>query len=742
MPILVPVQTFDAPEGSVLGVLVGATDLTGNLTLQIGLRGRLDGETELTGSLAGVVSLAGQLDGDTELVPAFLRINNEANIFLAGQLNGATQMTGNLKRRRGLSGLLEGDTTLSGTLRVLHPEEASITILVDVLDSSIAAVENTGLRRYNARLLVDGEELPIRSATLEARAETLGTELRVALARPDADQVSFDSSITFQIGLWSAGAFTWLTVLSNGKLASRENPVRNEDRMPKDEMSITVVDVIADRWNRAPRAPVHLFDPFQVSAPDASQIESQTIVKQDGSVIVPVNVAIDDMTLRDVLHEAYVVGCDFSAVVSNLPNFPVAEADFTLDGGFDGAVRPLLQMFSPLVFEQNNILFIIDPDAPLPAGFTPRSFEQSKTRELNDSRPQRQPVNSILLKLRMSTTGGDFFTERLDTDGSTAGIFGTRGYTETNVEKRVREWRSFATPTIIVREEVVSEKTTVVDHEFNPIEITTLTQTFDALNRKTGHSRRVDKRLPDLNNDGTPTLLTDVTRQEQAITYRTNPLNPNEDFQDTVATVESGLILVDEDRPYLGEPYRLPLTEAHFSGYLDPDANQRVEQGDIKTTTEALRARGQQVDVEIRVINHLANAPTQTTITSRPGGIALDRRSQAATTRTLLLTIPGTESDGRIAQTFDAGILPAQLAIDLALRKLARLNNPASELLLTPAFVDVSIRRGSILAVLGRNDALVGNYIVEGYSITFEEFRREQGGMVATMSVTGRELQA
>src|SRR4029079_2210660 len=109
--------------------------------------------------------------------------------------------------------------------------------------------------------------------------------------------------------------------------------------------------------------------------------------------------------------------------------------------------------------------------------------------------------------------------------------------------------------------------------------------------------------------DGVLTLLEDVTRQSQQITYRPNPLNPSQDVQDIVTTVESGLILVDEGNQYLDRPYKIPLTDAHVSGYVDPSGDQRVEQGDIRTTTEALRVRGQQIDVEIRVVNHLANAP-------------------------------------------------------------------------------------------------------------------------------------
>ena len=269
------------------------------------------------------------------------------------------------------------------------------------------------------------------------------------------------------------------------------------------------------------------------------------------------------------------------------------------------------------------------------------------------------------------------------------------------------------------------------------VEDTVLTQSFDALGRKTGHVRRVSKRLPDLNNNGDITLLADVTRQDQLITYRPNPMNPAEDVQDVVSTVESGLILVDEGNQYLGSAYKIPLTDAHVSGYVDPEGSQSVTTGEIRTTTEAIRVRGQQVDVEVRVVNHLSNTPVQTSLTTRPGTVGINRRQNSAT-RTLLITIPGTEATGRRALTIDATSVPAAIGIQMGERKLRRLNSPPRQMSLLPAFVDLAIKRGSLLEIQGRQGAL-GVYIVEGYSITFEGFQPDRGA-VASMSVTAREV--
>ena len=347
-------------------------------------------------------------------MPIIIPIQDSALLesTVAGVLAGSTKMTGTATVLGAtVAGILAGSTQMSGTATALHAEEPSITIFVDILDSAIVASQNSNMRRFSARLLVDGVEVPIRQATLEAQKGSLGSELRVVLARADTSQVTFGASITFQIGLWADGDWIWIPLVAGGRLSSLENSIRNDAGGPADEVSISTLDVIADRWNRAPRAPIHLYDSLQLSAPDQSQIASQRIEIQTGGVILPVNTPIPGMTLRNVLTKAYVDGVGFSSVVTNIPDFPVAEADFTLDGGFDAGVRPLLTLFAPLLFERNNVLFIIDPDGPLPSGFTPRPFPQSLIRELTDSTPQHEPVNAILLRLKGGETG-EYSTER------------------------------------------------------------------------------------------------------------------------------------------------------------------------------------------------------------------------------------------------------------------------------------------------------------------------------------------
>lgn len=734
MPLIIPIQ--DAPEfvASIGGVFAGNTDMAGSLSVGFNLKGNLAGSTQAHAEFG---ALYGALVGSTSLV-GFLRIGAEANVFMAGALTGETAFDGSFNSLIAGDSVFAGATAMAGELSVLTLDEPSFMIAVDILDTGIATQGN--IRRYGAKLLADGVEVPIRRATLEASPETLGTELRVTLARPDVALVTLAASIEFRIGLWvngSPGSFNWITMMQGGKLSSRGNALKNDSGMPSDEVTLSIVDVVADRWNRAPRAPVHMYDPDLSPTPSADSMANGRIEILGGGFIAPVNEAVLGMRLRNVMIRAYVTGCGFSSVVSNIPNFPVKEADFSLDGGWDGGVRPLLSLFQPVLFERENVLYVIDPDAPLPAGMSARDFTHAQTKEIRDSLPQREPVNSLLLRLS-SAGGGEYYTERLETKTDSQGVFGTEGYTETDMERRIREYRNFAQPTAIVREEIVYDKTTVLDHEFNTIEVTTETSRFDAYNRKTGATKKTSCRIPDPANDGVLTFMADVTVQEQAITYVTDPTDPTRDLQDRVTTVLSGLVLEDEDNQYLDKPYRIPVLDAHRSGYIDPSGSQTLLHADIRTTIEQLRVRGQQVDVETRVIDHVSDVPTRNATTTRPATADLSRKAQTSQ-RQILLTIPGTDSVARRAQTLDAGELPYDIAIQLGQRRLARLNQPAREVQAVPGYVDVTLRRGTVLSLKKRNASELGVYIVRGTTIDIEAYGQGEG-IRATMSVTAREL--
>ncbi len=735
MPIVLSIENEGLP---VAAVLSGATELTANGTVILGSRVMLAGATELVANGSLLIEASANLAGGTELI-ATGRLNSEANVFGAANLAGATALTADSEGRLwGGPVVLAGATELVATGSVDKGVEFGFTFFVDVMDAALTNAVNNNNRSYAARLTADGVPVAIIRATLDAPDDTLGTELSVTLARPDANLVSLAASLTFELEIWTGTGFEPVPLLTGGKVSSRSVRYANEEGLPADSVSITIVDVMADRWNLAPEAQTILYDPQTVDPP---QLNSQTdlrIYTSEGEPIEPVVEAVPNMRLSDVLEAAYVSGCGFDHVVTNIDDFPVEQVSFTMTGGYDAAVRPLLAAFDPLPFVVGNDLWLISFDNPLPAGFNAREFPAGNAIGIDDDLPGVETVDAILVKLR-DDGSGEYFTERLETNT----VRNADGLTSTDTERRVREYRNFDNPTQIIREEEASLRVRVLDSAFTVLSEESRTATFDALNRPTGYRRTLSMRLPDLTSDG-HLATQNVVEEMQYITYTPHPLLPSKDTQDRVETVTRGLILIDHDNEYLGEPYRLPFLDAHKSGYIDIDADQETEFGMIKTEIITLKVSGAQVQRERSLVNHVASVADAPSVQTLPGSADIDRR--AFHTRTVLLRLPATSggrfgspsTGGRRVQEFDGTSLPSSVAMRLAQQRLARLNSPPRNVGVQMPFVDPSIRRGSDIKLRGRGGALVGTFIVRGYSVTVE--RANTGSVEATMTLRAREL--
>jgi hypothetical protein len=738
MPFLFPINALMG-EAFTNGVeFAGATqfEIAGTVTKTAGAT--FAGKTELS-FFAG--QGAATFAGETLLVIAG-RLNDDPNVLADVEFAGATEIEFEPTGQASAGVLFAGETSLALTAHLERAQDLTFTFLVDIADSDLsAALSNAAnIRKFTARLVIDGEEVPILRATINAPDGALGTELSIIFARPDVSQVSASSTINFDIGVWAGGAWAWIPILTGGRMSGRGAHYANQEGLPADAVEVSFVDIMGDRWNRRPAAQTILYDPQIVDPPSVDTIRSQTIYNATGGAIEPFYSAIFSMRLRDVFKAAYVEGCGFSSVVSNIDNFAVEQVAFSFTGGYDAGVRPLISAFDPIVFVVGNDLWIVTQDNPLPAGFNARDFAASNIESIDDQLPQSEPINALLVHLKDDGTG-EYFTERLEAPPVvTSGIFGTSGYTETQTERRVREYRDFDNPTVIKREDEIYLKTTVEDYQFNVISRDTRTNSFDALNRPTGYTLTQESLLPDLNNpDKTLTLQTAHT-EKQIITYAPHPLFPSRDLQSQIITEISGQIVTDNDRQYLGKPYKISLHNAHKSGYVDADADASSQVGTfgaLKTITETLRVNGGQVVRDRRVTDHVANVVDPPVTQVLPGDASFDRRRETGKTRTVLLTIAGSDASGRRVAEFDATSLPSDIGMKLAAKRLARLNSPPRELNANLPFIDVTMRRGLDLNVHGRTGSL-GTFIVRGYTISVG--RNSEGVVEGKMTLTGREL--
>jgi hypothetical protein len=681
------------------------------------------------------------LAGTTALGLA-LRLNNEANIFLGLHLDGSTAFEISFNRSYSGGVQLDGRTDLAVSLHVDFAEELVLTFFVDIVDTAAASALAASNRSYTGRLIVDGSVIPILRAEGAADSDKLGSEIKVVLARPDVSLISTDSVIDFQVGLWDiiSSGWQWFTLLAGGKLSARGARYANQEGLPADSVEVTIADIMGDRWNLRPAVPTTLYDPQVIDPPSADDILQQTIYYDNGGSISPAFVSIAGLDLKTILNRAFVMGCGFDEVICNIKNFPVEEVTFTLEGGYDGGVRPLLKEFDPIVFVVGNSLWIVTLDLPLPAGFTARAFEGFNSESIDDSLPQGEPINSMLVRLKDTDTG-DYFTEDTETYTETSGDFGTESYTETDVERRTRKYRNLSNPSVVTRVDEIYLQRRTLDFEFNEISLERTSYSYDSLNRPTGYHKTMDSRLPDPasadpSTGEVPNILQPSFEETQQIFYGPHPLYPERDCQKKVITNTSGLVLRDNDNQYQGKPYKIPLNDAHKSGYVQE--GQETYFGSIKTETITLRINGGQVYRDRQVQNHVSGITEPPSTQIVPGDISFDRKRGTGRIRTVLITLPGTTTANRRVVPFDGTGLPPSIAMELAWSRLKKLNQRPREAQVSMTYMDPLMRKGADLKIRGRNDYL-GTYIVRGYGWVIER-DAQSGAVVARMTLNGKEL--
>ena len=732
--IVNPVQLDEELQPA--ATFAGETLLVGTLSVTRGARATFAGETSLTGALSLLLALSADAAGSTALTGR-LRLNGEPNVFLEGTIEGGTQFeVAPPVVGLTLSGVAAGSTQLTGRLHVKEALEFGFTVFLDIAGAAVTGVSK--IRRYDARLTTGGASVPARRIVERAAPGALGVTLDVDLATPDRALVAGATNLEFQVGMWNGSGFDYVTLLTGGVRASDAATYANANQRPADRVSFGALDTLGDRWRKRPAAPATLYDPDLTEAPkpptarDAIQLPA-------GGAIMPVVTAYPGLSLHAVLTEAYVTGCGFSKVVTNIADFPVASVTFSLEGGYHEAVKPLLGLFEPVYFADGDDLWIVDADQPLPAGLQPLTLTAADVKTIEDQGPTRALVDALILEYKDTSARGDYFTERVEEDDpEETGTFGEQGYTSTVTERRIREYRDFDAPEVILREETAYTKKTTTDYQFEVLGRETQNDTFDVLGRKSAHKRTVEARVPDLAAAGALSLQT-VTEETYTIFYRGGPTPAADEIARTVSE-EAGLVLVDADKPYLGKPYEIPFTDAHLSGYIDPDANQSTEFKAIRTVTETYVRQGAQTQVYRRPVNHLNGGTVEKPSSqTRAGTTAVARRAQGTIRR--VVTLDGNApTSGRVMPTFSAGEIPPQIALVLAPRKLRRLNNPPRPVTITLPYLEFRIWRGKLVMVYARGGAYLGAFVVEGYTRTYEML--DAGARKYSTTLNARQLTA
>lgn len=636
----------------------------------------------------------------------------------------------------------------------------------------------------------------IKSFTFSVPTGRLGSTLNVRLANPaDVASVPPGANIDFGIEVTVNGVTTYVEFMTGGKLQARDNQMAMAgDRGPADELSFGAIDVIADKFSLGPRRPVTLYDPTRVSYHSVQTRNDQLIRSENRGLIQPRLESAPGLTMKQILSRAYVSagstfmqlvqpgtisgtfqwpsifadpaldedGCGFSKVITNIPDYQVRRADFTIESGWHSGAQPVVAMYAPVYFVYNNILFILDVERPLPAGITAHQVPLSIHKSLSERIEFKPETNAILLTYQYNANdpsedpqkvSRDVFTDEVVSE---TGSSGQAGYSRTTVRRWDREFYITETPeevldvlpiqtvTETVQTIVAYDDTgtgTIVGEKITHQE--TIDYTYDG-DLKTGHHRVTKAAVADPGDNFSFSLRT-IEEEDCHITWAEDINNPGIKLQTRVLTDRYEVCAYESvtetyDDPNLGSfdfVRMIPLRQALASGIVTDtwSLSSLIPVVSIRETLQNMK--GNQYDVEVVETDYLNNTVKRSFTQPTTGTVSND--PYEAKSRTVLIRDTDSEEDigTRIPESVNAYELPRQRALELGRRALYRLKNPLWTLPVSLPAIDYAIRQGSVIQGQKRSGT-TSKYFVTGYTINGESLG--QAGHKISQTVEAVEI--
>jgi hypothetical protein len=622
---------------------------------------------------------------------------------------------------------------------------------------------------FKARLTVNGTELAVAGASIDAPEGALGFGLQIALAQRHIGGVLAGASIEFAIGMKQtlAGAYEWVTILTGGKLLGRDYSMIWEDGAPGkpgDTVSFNALSPLADRWQLAPLRPLTIYNPLTV---DTSSLQVDTAnALRDGDTpnrILPVFEAIRGLGLRALLDRIYTsrapylapgtglghggsaglegttgagLGCGFNRVITNIPDFPIDRVDVTLEGGWHQAALSLIaEAYEPIYFELDNNLYIIDPGRGLPVSFPVRALSIDCMGEAQHIVAPGAIVNRIILSYEVRNpglgTGGTpiitgFIPSERFIDDEPIITANTRQETT----RKVREWLDLTTGLVGYTQEIETE-TRLYSLQSPPVLLSSDTIEVAYQGRlEMGHTKITSAWCPnpdvewtELDADGNPkpvySFMDGIHKETCRNEYTIDLANPGNSILKRCITETEGLVLVESGDN--GKIYT-PALDAAKSSLIKGDGSQTTTYRAIDTLTEELETTGyNQTKVIARIAHHLTDTiETPPPTISRTGTPSTFAGSTArvnnglATIEELYGNAASIATYGaRRAARLNVGQLNPTEGRLIVARRLARLANPRKRApFVLRNKLDFLLHRGSVVKVPLRDRTYETSYMI------------------------------
>ncbi len=704
MPLII--RSYDVPPDAFLRRF---RDLTVSASVDKHISCRIDRGRTVTIAAGRIVPDAITIDRGRTF-SAFGRLNDDANKFGAATLpRGRTDVFAASRKIKAKAIFPRGrDLEVIG--RVQSHDSDTLSIFLTITDPATPGLGDT----LSARIIADGITYEIKSYAFSAGSDNSGVSVNCILLKP-TDRAVLEAADVFTFDLYKNGS--WRTMFTGGVRSGLGFAFSDlKDGKPTDNLSVSSNGQVSAKLEKSPANNLTVYDPARVQV---AASDFRTIFTTDGIPYDQDLHAIAAMDLFALLRYVFVTKCGFTDYKTTLPpNYPIRRADFEITDSFYSGIAPHVGMFSPLLFVRDDVVWLLDSTAGIPAGF-PAPFALTADKYI-DAQFTDTALNADGFIVEFSDVETDYdytTTNEVIDDPETSGEFGDPGYMET---VRVRTYRSYfktSNPFVPVRVDKIIDITTVsanVGGTFLTVSIDREDASFDTFGHPSSIHRDLSGRIPDIATTGFPLIFPTLIIEDTRFNYTVEHNNSRRKVLSKVVKEERGLISVDNETLHLGRPFKQCFVEAMAAGNLK--SGLATEFGAIRTSTEThTQLPAGETEVRTRIVNFLTN-PAQTTgsTTDARGGDGSVNGQTGATGQVIVFRTGATRTDAKM-QVLSVGELPSRLAINLARRILARRTRRRGNITLLGLNLDFD--RGTMFELFDRDGFSVGNFVVEGFSI-------------------------
>lgn len=674
----------------------------------------VNSNTKVFGDYAASLSAAFIVSLAAEIQPFAFDTNANLTANFGLTLNADTNPAARYIFGADFETVLNADARIFTQLILKHPAPISDTLPPDSF-----------YRTVKGRLSANGVEVPFwRRATYNAPRDSLGASFSIDFAKADLSQLPNDANWKFEVGIWNGTAFIYTIVFDSAKLSTRNLSRSWNSNAPNDSLSFSTLIDINDKFALAPRKNIICFDANKTTV-DLKNAEKLYIA--GGGVIQNDVRSFNGLSLWQVLSIAFVQGCGFASVKTDLDNYPLTRVDFNISQTYKDAVAPFIGNYKPIfTVLPGNVLQIKDGTKKTPESFVAFELTADHYSGIGLQKKPRPVSGGYIVQYQSS---GEYATYLIRVAAPTVietGDVFDDNYTKQTITETFVDFYDLYYPEQITQTNLLKRETVITGGNGFTISEQTEEITVDKTG-KTLKSLKTEKAevLPD---NAFKTMRT----EEQKYEYQNDISNSRNVILKSIKTTVKAIVSTDSDNQYFGNDFKQEYSEAHRAGNLSDTLTYSSFPEPVKTITKVFDQIGNgQIRVTETLIDILRdNFPVVTVSETTNGDISInDSFSKARQLVVYRNGVTGT-GNGKPLQSISLGEIPMFFGLQLVDRILENESLQLDEGSAALEGYSPDLQRGLILDVKDRDGSSLGNFLCGGFSYEIE--RTETGQRVNT----------